>query len=93
MWKILTKIEVPYHLISLLRNLNAGQEATVRTVHGRTDWFKIGKGVPQGYISSPCLFNFCAEYIRQYNELNESQAGMKIPGININNLKYVDDST
>ena len=81
------------HLICLLRNLYAGQEATVRTLHGTKDWFKIGKGVRQGCILSPCLFNFCAEYIMRNAVLYESQAGIKIVSRNINNLRYSDDTT
>ena len=77
----------------LLRNLYAGQEATVRTAHGTTDWFQIGKGVPQGCILSPCLFNFYAEYIMRNPGLEEAQAGIKIAGRNINNLRYADDTT
>ena len=76
-----------------MRNLYAGQEATVRTVHGTTDWFQIGKGVRQGCILSPSLFNFFAEYIMRNAGLEEAQAGIKIAGRNINNLKYVDDTT
>ena len=76
------------HLTSLLRNLYAGQEATVRIGHGTTDWFQIGKGVRQGYILSPCLFNFYAEYIMRNTGLEEAQAGTKIAGRNINNLRY-----
>ena len=79
------------HLIYLLRNLNAGQEATVRSGHATTDWFKIGKGVHQGYILSPCLFNLYSEYIMQYAMLGKSQAGIKIAGRNISNLRYADD--
>ena len=75
-----------------MRNLYAAQEATVRTGHGTTDWFQIGKGVHQGYILSPCLFNLYAEYIMQNSRLDKSQAGMKIAGGNINNLRYVDDT-
>ena len=78
------------HLTYLLRNLYAGQEATVRTEHGTTDWFQIGKGVCQGYISLPCLFNFYAEYIIRNAGLEETQAGIKIAGRNINNLRYAD---
>ena len=78
---------IPDHLIFLLRNLYAGQEATVRTGHGTTDWFQIGKGVRQGYIFLPCLFNFSAEYIMRNTGLEEAQAGIKIAGRNINNLK------
>ena len=80
------------HLTCLLRNLYAGQEATVRTVHGTTDWFQIGKGVRQGYILSPCLFNLYAEYIMQNAGLDEVQAGIKIAGRNVNNLRYTDDT-
>ena len=80
-------------LTCLLRNLYAGQEATVRTGHGTTDWFQIGKGVPQGYILSPCLFNLYAEYIMRNAGLEEAQAGIKIAGRNINNLRYADDTT
>ena len=81
------------HLTYLLRNLYAGQEATVRTGHGTTDWFQIWKRVHQGCILSPCLFNFYAEYIRRNTGLDEAQAGIKIAGRNINNLKYADDTT
>ena len=84
---------IPDHLTCLLRNLYAGQEATVRTGHGTTDWFQIGKGVCQGCILSPCLFNFYAEYIMRNPGLEEAQAGIKIPGRNINNLRYADDTT
>ena len=80
------------HVTGLLRNLYAGQEATVRTGHGTTDWFQIGKGEPQGCILSPCLFNWYAEYITR-NGLEEAQAGIKIAGRNINNLRYADDTT
>ena len=86
-------MEIPDHLICLLRNLYAGQEATVRTGHGTTDWFQIGKGIYQGCILSPCLFNFCAEYIMRNAGLDEAQAGIKIAGRNINNFRYVDDIT
>ena len=89
LWKIL-KAD---HLTCLLRNLYAGQEATVRTGHGTTDWFQIGKGVHQGYISSPCIFNFYAEYIMRNAGLEETQAGIKIARRNINNLRYADDTT
>ena len=78
LWKILKKMEIPDHLTCLLRNLYAGEEATVRTGHGTTDWFQIGKGVRQGCILSPCLFNFYAEYIMRNAELEEAQAGIKI---------------
>ncbi|KAB0345460.1 hypothetical protein FD754_022386 [Muntiacus muntjak] len=84
---------IPDHLICLLRNLYAGQEATVRTGHGTTDWFQIGKGVHQGCILSPCLFNFYAEYIMRNAGLEEAQAGIKIARKNINNVRYVDDTT
>ena len=84
---------IPDHLNFLLRNLNAGQEATVRTGHGTTDWFQIGKGVCQGCILSPCLFNLDAEYIMQNAGLDEAQAEIKIAGGNINNLRYADDTT
>ena len=80
---------IPDHLICLLRNLYAGQEATVRTGHGKTDWFQIGKGVRQGCILSPCLFNLYAEY----TGLEETQSGIKIAGRNVNNLRYADDTT
>ena len=81
------------HLTCLLRNLYAGQEATVRTRHGTTDWFQIGKGVRQDCILSPCLFNFCAEYITRNARLDEAQARIKIASRNINNLRYADDTT
>ena len=84
---------IPDHLTCLLRHLYAGQEATVRTGHGTTDWFPIGKGVCQGYILSPCLFNLHAEYIMRNTGLEEAQAGIKVAGRNINNLKYRDDTT
>ena len=84
---------MPYHLICLLRNQYAGQEAAVRTGHGTTDWFQIWKGVHQGCILSPCLFNFYAEYIMRNAGLNESQAGIKIYGRNFHNLRYADDTT
>ena len=84
---------IPDHLICFLRNLYAGQEATVRTGHGTTDWFQIGKRVCQGCILSPCLFNFYAEYIMRNAELEKAQAGIKIAGRNINNLRYADDTT
>src|SRR5574340_392198 len=84
---------IPDHLTCLLRNLYAGQEATVRTGHGTTDWFQIGKGVPQGCILSPYLFNFYAEYIMKNAGLEETQAVIKIAGRNINNLRYADDTT
>ena len=84
---------LPDHLTCLLRNLNAGQEATVRTRHGTTDYFQIGKGVCQGCILSPCLFNLYAEYIMQSARLDEAQAGIKNARRNINNLRYADDTT
>ena len=84
---------IPDHLTCLLRNLYAGQEATVRTGHGTTNWFQIGKGVCQGCILSPCLFNLYAEYIMRNAGLEETQAGIKIAGRNINNLRYTDDIT
>ena len=84
---------IPDHLIYLLRNLYAGQEETVRTGNGTTDWFQIGKGVHQGCILSPCLFNLYAEYIMRSVGLEETQAGIKIAGRNINNLRYADDTT
>ena len=92
MWKILREMGIPEHLTCLLRNLYAGQEATARTGHGTTDWFQIGKGVCQGCIS-PCLFNFYAESTMRYAGLEEAQAGIKIAGRNINNLRYADDTT
>ena len=91
--KILKEMGIPDHLTCLLRNLYAGQEATVRTRHGTTDWFKIGQGVHQGYILSPCLFNFYAEYIMRNAGLEETQAGIKITRRNINNLRYTDNTT
>ena len=84
---------IPDPLTCLLRNLYADQEATVRTGHGTTDWFQIGKGVPQGCILSPCLFNLYAEYIMTNSGLEEAQAGLKIARRNINNLRYADDTT
>ena len=91
--KILHKMGIPDHLICLLRNLYAGQEATVRTRHGTTDWFQIGKGVHQGCILSPCLFNRYAEYIMRNAGMDEAQARIKIARRNINNLRYEDDTT
>ena len=91
LWKILKEMGIPDHLICLLRNLYAGQEATVRTGHGTTDWFQIGKGVCQGCILSPCLFNLYAEYIMRNAGLQEAQVGIKIAGRNINNLRYADE--
>ena len=96
MWittNILKEMGISDHLACLLRNLYASQEATVRTGHGTTDWFQIGKGVHQGCILSPCSFNFCAEYIMRNDVLNETQAGIKIAGENINNLRYANDTT
>ena len=93
LWKILQEMGIPGHLTCLLRNLYAGQEATVRTGHGATDWFQIGKGVHQGCKLSPCLFNLYAEYIMRNTGLEEAQAGIKIAGRNISNLRYADDTT
>ena len=93
LWKILKEMGIPDHLTCLLRNLYAGQEATFRTRHGTTDWFQIGKGVRQGCVSSPCLFNLYAEYTMRHAGLDEAQAGIKIAGRNINNLRYADDTT
>ena len=93
LWKILKQMSIPDHLTCLLRNLYAGQEAIVRTGHGTTDWFQIGKGVRQGCVLSPCLFNFYAEYIMRNAGLEEAQAGIKITRRNINNLRYADDTT
>ena len=92
LWKILKEMGIPDHLTYLLRNLYAGQEATVRTGQGTADWFQIGKGVLQGCILSPCLFNLYAEYIMRNAGLQETQAGIKISGRNINNLRYADDT-
>ena len=93
LWKILQKMGIPDHLTCLLRNLYADQEATVRTGHGTTDWFQIGKGVYQSCILSPCLFNLYAEHIMRNARLEEAQAGIKTAGRNINNLRYADDTT
>ena len=93
MWEILKDMGIPEHLTGLLRNLYAGQEATVRTRHGTTDWFKIGKGVHQSCILSPCLFNFYAEYSIRNAGLDESQAAIKIARRNINDIRYADDIT
>jgi len=93
LWKVLQEMGLPDHLTCLLRNLYAGQETTLRTGHGTTDWFQIGKGVPQGCILSPCLFNLYAEYIMRNTRLDEAQAGIKIAGKNLNNLRYTDDTT
>jgi len=91
--KIIKEVGIPDHLTCLMRNLYASQEATVRTGHGTMDWFQIRKGVCQGYILSPCLFNLHAEYIMQNARLDEAQAGIKIAGRNIKNLRYADDTT
>ena len=93
LWDILKEMGIQDHLTCLLRNLYAGQEATVRTVHGTTDWFQIGKGVHQGSILSPCLFNLYTEYIMRNAGQEEAQDGIKIAGRNINNLRYADDTT
>ena len=93
LWKILQEMGIADHLTCLLRNLYSGQETTVRIGHGTTDWFQIGKGVCQGCILSPCLFNFYAEYIMRNAGLEEAQAGIKFAGRNINNLRYADDTT
>ena len=93
LWKILKEMGIPDHLTYFLRNPYAGQEATVRTGHGTIDLFQIGKGVCQGYMLSPCFFNLSAEYIMQNAGLDEAQAGIKISGRNINNLRYADDTT
>ena len=92
-WKILKEMGIPDHLTCLLRNQYAGQEATVQTGHGTTDWFQKGKGVCQGCILSPCLFNLNAEYIMRNTGLEEAEAGIKIAGRNINHLRYADDTT
>ena len=93
MWKILKEMRIPDHMTCLLRNLYAGQEATVRTRHETMEWFKIGKGVHPGYILSSCLFDLYAEYIMQNAGLDEAQAGIKISGRNINKLRYASDTT
>ena len=93
LWRIQKEMGIPDHLTYLLRNLYAGEEVTVRTGHGTTDWFQIRKGVCQGCILSPCLFNLYAEYIMRNAELDEVQAGIKIARRNINNLRYADDTT
>ena len=93
LWKILKEMGIPDHLTCRLRNLYEDQEATVRTGHGTTDWFQIGKGVRQGCILSPCLFNVYAEYIVRITGLEETQAGIKIAGRNSNNLRYADNTT
>ena len=93
LWNILKDMRIPNHLTCLLKNWYAGQEATVRTRHGTMDWFQIGKGVRQGCTLSPCLFNLYTDYIMRTARLEESQAGIKTAGRNINNLRYVDDTT
>ena len=93
LWKILKEMGIPDHLTCLMRNLYAGQEAAVRTGHGTTDWFQIGKGVCQGSILSPCLFHWYVEYIMRKSGLEEAQAGIKIAGRHINNFRYADDTT
>ena len=93
LWKILQEMGIPDHLTCLLRNLYAGQEATIRTGHGITHWFQTGKGVCQGCILSPCIFNLYAEYIMRNAGLEEAQAGIKIAGRSISNLRYADDAT
>ena len=93
LWEILKEMGIPDHLTCLLRNLYAGQEATVRTGHGTTDWFQIGKGVHQGCVLSPCLFNLHAEHFMRNTGLDEAQPGIKIAGRNINNLRYTEDNT
>ena len=92
-WNIVEGMETPDYLTSLLRNLYVGTEAAVRTLHGTADWFDIGKGICQGCILSPCLFNLHAEYIMRHIRLEEAQAGIKIARRNINNLRYADDTT
>ena len=93
LWKILKEMGIPDHLTCLLRKLYVGQEATVSTRHGTTNWFQIGKGVHQGCILSPCLINFYAEYIMRNTGLDEAQAGIKMARRNLNNLRYADDTT
>ena len=93
LWEILPEMEILDHLTCFLRNLDAGQEATIRTEYGTAYWFQIGKGVHQGCILSPCLFNLYAEYIMRNTGLDEEQAGIKIARRNINNLRYADDTT
>ena len=93
LWKILKEMEIPDHLTCLLRNLYTDQEAAVRTGHGTTDWFQIGKGACQGCTVSSCLFNLYAEYIMRNAGLEEAQVGIKIAGRNVNNLRYADDTT
>ena len=93
LWKILQEVGIADHLTCLLKTLYAGQEATIRIGNGTTDWFQRGNGLPQGCILSPCLFNFYAEYIMRNTGLDEAQAGIKIAGRKINNLRYADDTT
>ena len=93
LWKILKEMGISDYLTCLLKNLYVGQEATIQTGHGTTDWFQIGKGVHQGCVLSPCLFNLYAEYIMKNTGLEEAQAGIKIARRNINNLRYADDTT
>ena len=93
LWTILKEMGIPDHLTCLLRNLYTSQEATVRTGHGKTDWFQIGKGVSEGCILSPCLFNLYAEYITRNTGLDEAQGGIMIAGRNMNNFRYADDTT
>ena len=93
LWQVLKEMGISDHLTCLLRNLHAGQKATVKTRNGTTDWFQIGRGVCQGYVFSPCLFNLYAEYIMRNAWLEEAQAGIKIAGRNINNIRYADDTT
>ena len=92
-WKIIKEMGISDHLTCLLRNLHSGEEERVTTEHGTTDWFQIGKGVRQGCLLSPCLLNLYAEYIMRNSRLDEAQAGIKIAGRNINNLRYADDTT
>ena len=92
LWNILKEMGVPDHLTCLLRNLHASQEATVRTRHGTIDWFQVRKGLRQGWILSPCLFNLYAEYIMKNSGLDEAQGGIRISGRNINNVRYSDDT-
>ena len=93
LWETLQEMGIPDHLNCLLQNVYADQEATVRTRHGTTDWFKTGKGVRQGWKLSPCLFNLCAEHVMENARLDEAQAGIKIVRRNINNLRYADNTT
>ena len=93
LWEILKETGLPDHLTCLLRNLDAGQEATVRTGHGTAGWFQIGKGVHKGYVWSPCLFNLYAKYIMRNSGLDEAQVGIKVAWRNINKIRYLDDTT